>query len=534
MLERLLTLLKRIFQVKSVEQLKLEAGSEQSEALKRALKLKDLVAFGVGAVIGSGIFVTTGLAAAGSRDYVAAGPAVMISFLVVSVACLLCVLCYAEFASVIPTAGSAYTYAYASLGEYVAWILGWNLILEYAVGNIAVAISWSGYFLSILRGFGIHFPAWLADSYFTASPEVIASAPHILGIPIMCNLPAIAIVVLLTCIIVRGIKCSASFNDFLVVFKILIILGVIALGAVYVHPGNWTPFAPNGWAGIQAGAALVFFAYIGFDAITTLAEETKNPGRDLPLGMVITLAISTFLYIAVAAVLTGMIPYTELGTAEPMATAFAAINMPKVAAVIAIGAVIAMTAVLLVFQVAQPRIFFVMARDGLIPKFFAKVHKKFRTPHITTWGTTIVVALCAGFMDLSIVIELCNIGTLFAFILVCLGVIIMRRQRPDLERPFRTPLVPWVPIGGIACCLYLVAGMPSMTWVRFLVWMVIGTIIYLCYGYKHSAMLNPPPSAHNCVLNQELVGNEMQIGSTVVNDSEKNATEEANAFEVSR
>ena len=238
MLERLLALLKRIFQVKSVEQLKLEADSEQSEALKRALKLKDLVAFGVGAVIGSGIFVTTGLAAAGSRDYVAAGPAVMISFLVVSIACLLCVLCYAEFASVIPTAGSAYTYAYASLGEYVAWILGWNLILEYAVGNIAVAISWSGYFLSILRGFGINFPAWLADSYFTASPEAIASAPHILGIPIICNLPAIAIVVLLTCIIVRGIKCSASFNDFLVVFKILIILGVIALGAVYVHPGN--------------------------------------------------------------------------------------------------------------------------------------------------------------------------------------------------------------------------------------------------------------------------------------------------------
>ncbi|MGM9999349.1 MAG: amino acid permease [Candidatus Bruticola sp.] len=521
MLERLLTLLKQVFRVKGIEQLKLEAGSAQRNALKRALKLKDLVAFGVGAVIGSGIFVTVGLAAAGSRDYVAAGPAVIISFLVVSLACLLCVLCYAEFASVIPSAGSAYTYAYASLGEYVAWILGWNLILEYAVGNIAVAISWSGYFISILKGFGINFPVWLADSYFTASPEAIAAAPVLFGVPIMCNIPAIFIVVILTCIIVRGIKSSASFNDFLVIFKILIVIGVVVLGAAYVHPGNWTPFCPNGWAGIQAGAALVFFAYIGFDAITTLAEETENPGKDLPLGMVITLAISTLLYMAVAAVLTGMVPYTQLGTAEPMATAFALINMPKISAFISIGAVVAMTAVLLVFQVAQPRIFFVMARDGMIPQFFAKVHDKFRTPYITTWGTTVVVAACAGFMDLSVVIELCNIGTLFAFILVCLGVIVLRRQRPDLERPFRTPFVPWVPIGGIIFCFYLVAGMPSMTWVRFFVWMVIGTVIYMMYGYKHSTLLNPARSN----LAPDAEGKVVELGGAAV-DQEVSETEQ--------
>ncbi len=483
-------MLERLLKVKGLEAIRREAAADQPNALKRSLKIKDLVAIGVGFVIGSGIFVTAGLAAAGSGDYPAAGPAVTVSFIIVALACLLCVLCYAEFASYIPSAGSAYTYAYASLGEFTAWILGWNLILEYMVGNIAVAISWSGYFASICRGFGLDIPTWLLHSYFGADPQVIASAPQILGVPIVFNLPAVLIVLLICAMVIRGMRESANVNDALVVLKILIILGVIGLGACYVNPQNWIPFAPNGLAGIQAGAAIVFFAYIGFDAITTVAEETENPKRDLPLGMIITLVISTTLYVATSAVLTGMVPYSQLGTSDPMATAFELLNMPMVAAFISIGAVISMTAVLIIFQIAQPRIFFAMARDGLLPKSLSKVHPVYRTPYITTLGMAAFVTLGAGFMDLSVVIELCNIGTLFAFAAVCLGVIVMRRTRPEIEPAFRTPWVPWVPLGGILCCFYLVAGMPPITWLRFVVWVILGVVIYFAYGYRHSRLLH--------------------------------------------
>lgn len=490
-----MSLLERLLKVKDIESLRKDSSAENANALKRTLKLKDLVAFGIGAVIGSGVFVTSGLAAAGSRDYPAAGPAVMLSFIIVAIACMFCVLCYAEFASIIPSAGSAYTYTYATLGEFAAWILGWNLLLEYAVGNVAVAISWAGYFKAICAGFGLNIPDWMTISYFSAPPEVIASAPHILGIPLVCNIPAMAITMVLALLIMKGMRESATVNDILVVLKLLIIFGIIGIGAAYIKPENWVPFAPNGLAGIQAGAAIIFFAYIGFDSITTVAEETENPKRDMPLGMFITLAFSTVLYVATAAVITGMVSYTQLGTSEPMATAFNLVNLPWVAAIISIGAVISMTAVLFVFEVAQPRIFFVMARDGLVPKVFAKVHEKYRTPWLSTLGNAIIVALASGFMDLSIVIELCNIGTLFAFIMVCIGVLILRKTRPDIERPFRTPFCPWVPLLGIAFCLYLVAGMPSMTWVRFAVWVVVGAALYFCYGYTHSTVNHPELAA---------------------------------------
>ena len=477
--------------LKNLEIIKREAAADNPQALRRSLKLRDLLAIGLSAVLGSGIFVTVGLAAAGSRDYPAAGPALVVSFGIVSLACLLCVLCYAEFASFVPSAGSAYTYAYASLGEFWAWVIGWDLVLEYTVANIAVAISWSGYFASICSGLGWDLPPWLLHSYFGADPQTIASAPLFWGVPIVFNLPAVAIVLLLALVIVWGIRQSATLNDCLVIIKVLILLGAITLGTLYIDPQNWVPFAPNGWVGIQAGAAIVFFSYIGFDAITTVAEETENPQRDLPWSMILTLGVGTAFYVATAAVLTGMVPYSQLGTPDPLATAFQLLNRPGVAAIIAVGAVLAITAVLLILQLAQPRIFFVMARDGLLPASWARVHPSYRTPYWTIIGTSLLVALGAGFLDLSIVIEMCNIGTLSAFILVCIGVIVMRHRYPHLERPFRTPWVPWVPLGGILCCLYLIAGMPALTWVRFAVWLVIGATIYFLYGYRHSHYQKP-------------------------------------------
>lgn len=508
-------MLSRLWRVKDIETLKREASAESSNALKRTLKIKDLVALGIGAVIGSGIFVTAGLAAAGGGDYIAAGPAVMLSFIVVAVACLFCVLCYAEFASIVPAAGSAYTYAYATLGEYLAWLIAWNLILEYGIGNVAVAISWSGYFGSICANLGFPLPEWAMYSYFAAPPEVIAQAPQFLGIPIVCNLPAIGIILFLTAIIIKGMRESATLNAILVVLKILIILLVIVMGMGHIDIQNWVPFAPNGLAGIQAGAALVFFAYVGVDAITAVAEETENPGRDLPLGMIITLVLCTLLYMAAAAVLTGMVPYTELGTAEPMATAFNMLHMPWVAAIISVGAMVSMAAVLLVFQIAQPRIFFVMARDGLLPQSFAAVHSEFRTPHLTILWTGILVALGAGFMDLGVVIDLCNIGTLFAFILVCVGVLVLRYKMPEVRGKFRTPLVPWIPIAGVLTCLYLIAGMPVMTWVRFGLWMVVGSVIYFAYGYRHSTLNNPLPQGEGAPAEGESSSETLESSSSL-------------------
>lgn len=480
--------LKTLFLRKTLDELKKEA-EEPEHRLKRVLGPVELTALGIGAIVGAGIFAVTGTAAAGSAHHIGAGPALVISFIITAIACGFSALAYSEFASMIPIAGSAYTYSYATMGELVAWIIGWDLILEYAVGNVAVAVSWAGYFKEFLKGFGIEIPIYLVVDYRTAVREgIIENAPQILGVPICFNLPAVAIVAFLTVLLVIGIKESTIFNNLMVAIKIGILLLFIAIGAFYVKPENWTPFAPNGWKGIMTGAALVFFAYIGFDAITTAAEETKNPKRDLPIGIIGSLAITTILYIGVTLVLTGIVPYSMLATAEPLATALNAIKLNWVAGLVSFGAIVATTAVLLVFQLGQPRIFFSMARDGLLPKYFSAVHPKFRTPHVTTIWTGVFVGFFAAFVDINEAVELTNIGTLFAFVLVNIGIIILRYKEPDRPRPFKTPLVPLIPILGILSNLYLMISLPWVTWVRFGIWLFLGLSIYTLYGFRKSVL----------------------------------------------
>ncbi|HEY7864015.1 MAG TPA: amino acid permease [Thermoanaerobaculia bacterium] len=479
-----------LFRRKSLDALLADAEAPERH-LRRALGPVELIALGIGAVIGAGIFATVGTAAAGGAHHVGAGPAIVISFLITALGCGLCALCYAEFASLVPVSGSAYTYSYATLGEFVAWIIGWDLIIEYAMGNVAVAVSWSGYFCELLKGFGLDIPAWLRTDLKTAmgSPEILQSAPHIGGLPIVFNLPAVLITALVTWVLVIGIKESSRFNTALVILKVVIILFFIVVGALYVKPENWTPFAPNGWQGIGVGAALIFFAYIGFDAVSTAAEECRNPQKDMPIGMIGTLIICTLIYIAVALVLTGLVPLEAIkGSAEPLAKAFSILGMNWAAGIVAFGAVIATAAVLLVFQLGQARIFFSMARDGLLPRGFAAVHPRYLTPHKTTIWIGVAVALLAAFANLDVFVELTNIGTLFAFILVCAAVIILRRRDPDRPRPFRTPFVPWVPLFGIAVCLYLMLNLPAATWIRFGIWLLIGVVIYFAYGFKRSRL----------------------------------------------
>src|SRR5262245_41141081 len=413
--------------------------------------------------------------------------------------CAFAALCYAEFAAMVPISGSAYTYSYATLGEVVAWIIGWDLIIEYAVGNVAVAISWANYFKTFVAGFGIHIPDWISTDYRTAAKiGLLEHAPHLFGVPIVVNLPAAAIVALITTVLVLGIRESARTNAVMVIIKLLVLGFFVAVGAHYVRPDNWRPFAPGGWAGIQAGAAIVFFACIGFDAVSTVAEETRNPKRDLPIGIIGSLAVCTLVYVVVAAVFTGIIPHRELvqmqatQQAEPltMALQYAHIEKLKNVAVgiVAFGSVIAHTAVLLVFQLGQPRIFFSMARDGLLPQSFAKVHPRFRTPHVTTILTGLFVGVTAMFTSIDEMVDLTNIGTLFAFMLVCAGILVLRRRDPDRPRAFRTPFVPWVPLLGIGSCLYLATGLPWITWVRFAAWLLLGRVIYMGYGVRKSGL----------------------------------------------
>ena len=489
------------FRVKKLDTI-LEEERNSKDKLKRVLGAFDIVMLGIGAIIGAGIFATIGTAAAGDLARPGAGPSLIVSFIITGIACGFAALCYAEFASMVPISGSAYTYSYATLGELVAWIIGWDLIIEYAVGNVAVAISWANYFKTFVSGFGILIPDWISTDFRTAGkiPGLIDSSPHLFGIPIVFNILSFGIIAAITVILVIGIKESAKANTIMVLIKLTVLSLFIIVGFHYVKPANWTPFAPNGWPGIQAGAAIVFFAYIGFDAVSTVAEEVKNPKRDLPIGIIGSLIICTIFYIIVAAVFTGIIPYTALvktlstSQAEPLTLAIQYANIKTwgnfFVGIIAFGSVVAHTAVLLVFQMGQPRIFFSMSRDGLLPHSFSKVHPKYRTPYITTILTGAIVGITSMFTSIDEMVDLTNIGTLFAFILVCIGILILRKKDPFRERSFKTPFVPLVPILGIVSCFYLMFGLPWITWIRFGGWLMVGLLIYILYG-RNRSRLNP-------------------------------------------
>jgi APA family basic amino acid/polyamine antiporter len=475
--------------------------TEETRSLKRVLGAGDLIMLAIGAVIGAGIFGAIGTAAAGQvgPDGVVvrygAGPALVFSFLLLGGACALAALCYAELAAMIPQAGSAYAYSYAALGEIVAWIIGWDLILEYAVGNVAVAISWGDYFNTLIRGIGIELPQFLTTGYRTAllsaTPEVhqlIETAPRLFGVPILVNLPAFGIVMLITWLLLRGARESSTVNTIMVIIKLAVLALFIAVGVMNLNPANYTPFAPNGFTGIHQGAAIVFFAYIGFDAISTAAEETRNPQRNLPIGILGGLAVCTIIYVIVGVVLTGLVPYSELAVADPLARALEIAGFTRVGWIVALGAAVSMATVLLVFQYGQPRIFFAMARDGLLPEWAARIDARTRVPAVTTMITGVVVAVAAMIGDAAETYDLTNIGTLFAFALVCAGVLVLRITEPNRPRPFRVPFVWAIAPLGILACLFVMLGLPYQAWERFAIWIVIGLAIYVTYGYRHSKL----------------------------------------------
>jgi APA family basic amino acid/polyamine antiporter len=517
----------QLFKTKSPDHLIREAEAPERK-LKRTLSALDLTCLGIGAIIGAGIFALAGTAAAGEvahagesivktpvlnfiiafinhTDLVfgrpAAGPAVAFSFVVAAIACGFAALCYSELAAMIPVSGSAYTYSYATLGEIIAWIIGWDLILEYAVGNMAVAKGWSDYFVKLLYSLShgsIKLPLWLVTDPTTAATKVAQggetsqyysqlTVPHIFGYPIALDLPALLIVAAVTVLLIYGIRESATTNTTIVLIKVAVVVFVIAFGSFMVHPTNWHPFMPSGFGGVMSGAAIVFFAFIGFDAVSTTAEETKNPQRDLPIGMIASLIICTVLYVLMSTVLTGIKKYTVyLGDSAAVATAFA--SKPWAQALVSAGALAGLTSVLLVFQLGQPRIFMAMARDGLLPQYFARIHHRFRTPYVTTIWTGVAVGGVAMLTDIGSLADLTNIGTLFAFVLVCCGVIVLRRKDPSRPRPFRVPFVPVFPLLGVFFCLALMLSLPLETWGRFFVWLAIGMLIYFGYSVRHSRL----------------------------------------------
>jgi amino acid transporter len=564
--------LNSLFRKKSVEHIlrEYEKNAAHGHSLNRRLNVRDLTAFGIAAIIGAGIFSTIGNASQSG------GPAVILLFLFTAVACGFSALCYAEFASMIPISGSAYTYAYAAFGELVAWIIGWDLLIEYGIGNIAVAISWSDYFTHLMAGLGWDLPAWATMDYLSAYrgfnkvSELLASgtvfdsiepalqqcysawkeSPVFLGIHLVADFPALGIVVFITYLVYIGISESRTAGNIMVLIKLLIIVGVIGVGIFYINPDNWTPFAPNGFGGVMKGVAAVFFAYIGFDAVSTTAEECNNPQKDLPRGMINSLIICTVLYIAIALVLTGMVNYTELGVGDPLAFVFERVGLNWISGVIAVSAVIAMASVLLVFQMGQPRIWMSISRDGLLPPIFSKIHPKFRTPSFSTILTGFVVAIPALFMNLTEVTDLSSIGTLFAFVLVCAGVMKMHHSKDTPDRKFRTPMVSgkWIfplltvtgiilvivfnsggllgifnfsdittflshlpifgflilviylnylalfrrlsliPALGLSSCFYLMTELGITNWMRFFIWLLLGLVIYFSYGFKNSKL----------------------------------------------
>jgi APA family basic amino acid/polyamine antiporter len=493
----------QLFQRKPIADLVQE--TEGSGGLKRSLGAGDLIMLAIGAVIGAGIFGAIGTAAAGQIGpngeviRAGAGPALVFSFLLLGGACALAGLCYAELAAMIPQAGSAYAYSYATLGELVAWIIGWDLILEYAVGNVAVAISWGDYFKTLVGGLGVQFPDWMTTGYRTALlssdakvHSLLVSAPRILGIPILVNVPAFAIVLVITWLLLRGARESATANNIMVIVKLLVLSLFVIVGVTHLKGANYHPFAPNGFTGIHQGAAIVFFAYIGFDAISTAAEETLNPQRNLPLGIMGGLGICTLIYVVVGFVLTGMVPYKELAVADPLARALQLAGFNAVGWIVALGAAVSMSAVLLVFQYGQPRIFFAMARDGLLPRWAAKIHPRTRIPWATTLLTGVFVALWAMVGDAAETYDLTNIGTLFAFMLVSIGVLVLRYKEPERPRPFRVPLVWPVCLLSAAACLFIMKGLPDQAWERFGGWLVIGLLLYFAYGFRHSGLHRKP------------------------------------------
>lgn len=439
--------------------------------LRRALGALDLVLLGVGAIIGTGIFVLTGVAAA---QY--AGPGLILSFVLSGLAAAFAALAYAEFASAVPVSGSVYTYTYATMGEFLAWLVGWNLILEYTLGVSAVAVGWSGYLGTLLEGLGLHLPQALLRTPFEGG---------------MLNLPAVLIVLLIAALLVRGVRESARFNNLVVFLKLAIVLLFILVGAFYVDPGHWHPFLPFGWAGVFQGAAVVFFAYVGFDAVSSAAEEVRNPKRDLPIGIIGSLALCTLLYIAVAAVLTGVVPYRELNHSAPVAFALERVGQGWLAGLISVSAVITMTTVMLVMVYGQTRIFYAMARDGLLPPAFARVHPRYQTPYVGTWAVGLLGALLAGLVPLGRLAELVNMGTLSAFLLIQLGVLLLRRTAPELRRGFRMPGAPLTPLLGAMVVLFLMLNLPHLTWLAFGVWVLLGLGLYFTYGYRYSRLAQP-------------------------------------------
>ena len=480
-----------LLKTKSIEQLVSDV-EHGGKALKRTLSALDLTLLGIGAIIGTGIFVLTGTAAANQ-----AGPAIGLAYLAAGLACTFAALCYAEFASMIPIAGSAYTYAYATLGEVFAWMIGWDLILEYAVGSMTVAVGWSGYFQRILAGFGVHLPGWMC-----AAPGAMEGA--------VVNLPAVIIVLLITALLVIGVRESARFNAAMVAIKLAAVVFFIFAGFTFVKPENWSPFMPYGFSGVMAAAAVVFFGYIGFDAVSTTAEEAINPQRDLPIGIIASLVICTLLYLIVSAVLTGILPVLEYKTNvqflnAPVGYALAVIHKDWAAGLVSAGAVCGITSVLLVMLMSQPRIFFAMSRDRLLPAGASKVHPTFKTPYVTTIITGIVVSIAAALVPIQILGEMTSIGTLFAFMIVCSAVMVLRMKRPDAHRPFKVAGGPVIPVLGIVSCLYLMLNLPVATWVRFLGWLNIGMLIYWFYGRVHSPLADAREAAART--GQENLGN---------------------------
>ena len=484
-----------LFRRKDVTALQTEVAADQS--LKRTLGPVNLVALGIGAIIGAGIFVLTGQAAA---NY--AGPAIVYSFILAGTACAFAGLCYAEFSAMIPIAGSAYTYGYATLGELFAWIIGWDLILEYLFAASTVAVGWSGYVVSFLKDMGINIPA-----AYTAAPYT-HTAPADAGFNVwrlftegwtatgaVLNVPAMVIVGLLTVLLIVGISESAKFNNLVVIIKLVVVLLFIGFGMAYINRENWEPFVPPaagegkyGWDGILRGAGVIFFAYIGFDAVSTAAQEAKQPQRDMPIGILGSLAVCTVLYIAVALVLTGIVKYTELNVPDPIAVGINATgaSLAWLRPVIKIGAIAGLSSVILVMLLGQPRIFYTMSKDGLLPPIFGVVHPKFRTPWVASALTGGAAMLLAGLLPIGLLGELVSIGTLLAFAIVCAGVLVLRYTDPDRPRPFRTPLVPFVPVAGILSCFYLMSGLPVDTWARLVIWMGLGLAVYFLYGRRHS------------------------------------------------